>query len=305
MLLVADEIVGPATTEGAMFAVAGVSGHTGKVVAETLLAQKKPVRVIVRDAAKGEEWKKRGAEVAIADLDDAEALTKALRGATGAYLLLPPMMGSTDVRGDNARKIAAIAKAVDASGVGHVVFLSSIASQHDAGTGPIVSTHDAEVVLSALRADVTFLRAPYFMENLASSLYALDKGELPVFLTVDHAFPMAATQDIGATAAKLLLEGGHGKLVVELHGPRDYSPKDVAAALSKITGKTVTAKQGPEDVMIPALTGAGLNAHWAGLFKEMTHGMNTGHVAFEGGKVRTAKGSTEVDVVLRQLIAPR
>ena len=67
----------------------------------------------------------------------------------------------------------------------------------------------------------------------------------------------------------------------------------------------LAAKQGPEDAMIPALTAAGLSAHWAGLYKEMTHGMNTGHVAFEGGKVRTATGSTEVGVVLRQLIGPR
>jgi uncharacterized protein YbjT (DUF2867 family) len=288
-----------------MFAIAGVSGHTGKVVAETLLAQKKPVRVIVRDAAKGEDWRRRGAEVAVAELEDAEALTRALRGADAAYLLLPPMMGSTDMRGDNARKIAAITKAVDAAGVGHVVFLSSIASQHDAGTGPILSTHDAEVALAKTRAAVTFLRAPYFMENLGTSLYALGNGELPGFLRLDRAFPMAATQDIGTTAARLLLEGGHGHSVVELHGPRDYSMNDVAAELSKITGKTVIAKQGPEDAMIPALTAAGLNAHWAGLYKEMTHGLNTGHVAFEGGKVRTAKGSTEVGVVLRQLIGPR
>lgn len=288
-----------------MFAVAGVSGHTGKVVAETLLAQNKPVRVIVRDAPKGEEWKKRGAEVAVADLDDADALTMALRGATGAYLLLPPMMSSTNVRGDNARKIAAIAKAVEGSGVKHVVFLSSIASQHDAGTGPILSTHDAEVALSKLRADVTFLRAPFFMENLAGSLYALDKGELPTFLQLDKPFPMVATQDIGTTAAKLLLEGGHGKSVVELHGPREYSQKDIATALSKITDKTVTALQGPEDAMVPALTAGGLNAHWAALYQEMTHGMNTGHLGFEGGKVRTAKGTTDVDVVLRRLIAPK
>jgi uncharacterized protein YbjT (DUF2867 family) len=288
-----------------MFAVAGVSGHTGKVVAETLLAQSKPVRAIVRDAAKGEEWKKRGAEIALADLDDVDALTKALRDASGAYLLIPPMMSSTNVRSDNARKVATIAKAVDASGVKHVVFLSSIASQHDAGTGPILSTHDAEAALSKSRADVTFLRAPYFMENLAGSLYALDKGELPTFLQVDKPFPMAATQDIGTTAAKLLLEGGHGKSIVELYGPREYSQKDVAAALSKITGKTVTAKQGPEDAMVSSLTAAGLNAHWAALYKELIHGMNTGHVAFEGGNVRTAKGTTEVDVVLRKLIAPR
>ena len=51
-----------------MYVVAGVSGNTGSVVADTLLAQKLPVRVVVRDEAKGAPWKAKGAEVAIADL---------------------------------------------------------------------------------------------------------------------------------------------------------------------------------------------------------------------------------------------
>jgi hypothetical protein len=36
-----------------MFVVVGASGNTGKVVAETLLRQKKKVRVVLHDAAKG------------------------------------------------------------------------------------------------------------------------------------------------------------------------------------------------------------------------------------------------------------
>src|SRR5262245_15999011 len=76
--------------ELAMYVIAGVTGNTGSVAALTLLAAKQPVRVIVRDAAKGEPWKARGAEVAVASLDDRAALTRALTGATGAYLLLPP-----------------------------------------------------------------------------------------------------------------------------------------------------------------------------------------------------------------------
>ncbi len=66
-----------------MYVVAGVSGNTGKVVAETLLAQKQPVRVIVRSAEKGEEWKARGAEVAVAELDDVAALTRGARWREG------------------------------------------------------------------------------------------------------------------------------------------------------------------------------------------------------------------------------
>ena len=51
--------------------------------------------------------------------------------------------------------------------------------------------------------------------------------------------------------------------MIELAGPRDYSPKDVAAALAEVTGKPVAVQQGPEEAMVPALTGAGLNRHWA------------------------------------------
>ena len=43
-----------------MFVVLGASGNTGKVVAETLLTQKKKVRVVLRDAAKGQVWKEAG-----------------------------------------------------------------------------------------------------------------------------------------------------------------------------------------------------------------------------------------------------
>jgi uncharacterized protein YbjT (DUF2867 family) len=284
-----------------MYVVAGTSGNTGKVVASTLLSQKKSVRVVVRDAKKGESWKERGAEVAIAELDDSEALASALRGAEGAYLLLPPQMASISVRADNAKRAQSLAKAIDASGVKHVVFLSSIASQHAQGTGPIVSTHDAEALLGKARGDVTFLRAAYFMENWGASLYALGEGKLPTFLLEGRAFPMVATLDIGTTAAKLLVEGGRGKRIVELAGPREYSPQDVAAALSRIVGRTVTAEQGPEEAMIGALTSAGLNGEWARLFQELTHGLNTGHVDWEKGQPRV-RGVTEIEVVLRGLL---
>ena len=76
--------------------VAGVSGNTGKIVAESLLQQKRAVKVVVRDPAKGEPWKAKGAEVAVADLGDAAALGRALKGADGAYLLIPPTFAAPD-----------------------------------------------------------------------------------------------------------------------------------------------------------------------------------------------------------------
>src|SRR5512132_1334594 len=112
--------------EHRMYAVAGVTGNTGSVIAEELLRRGKEIRVIVRDAGKGEPWKSRGAEVAVASLEDAEALARAFEGVEGAYLLLPPDMQSNDAIERGRRVGDAFARAIKTSGVKHVVFLSSI-----------------------------------------------------------------------------------------------------------------------------------------------------------------------------------
>ena len=106
-----------------MYVVFGATGNTGKVVADSLLAQKKPVRVVVRDAAKGEPWKARG--VAVATVSDAKALENALWGADGAYILLPPDYATNKVLEDKKKEVAAFAAAIPPSGVKHVVLLSS------------------------------------------------------------------------------------------------------------------------------------------------------------------------------------
>ena len=285
-----------------MYVVAGVTGNTGKVVAEALLAQKKPVRALVRDEAKGAEWKKRGAEVAVAELDDAVALGRALAGATGAYILLPAQYESTDARDDGAQRTRAIVQAIKSSGVAHVVLLSAVGAQHASGIGLVGPVHDAEVALSHVKAAVTSVRAAYFMENWGDSLFGLAKGALPTFLAAGHAIAMVATADVGAISAKALLEGGKGNSVIELAGPRDYTPEDVAAALSRITGKPVAVQQGAEDAIVPTLMAAGMNRHWAELYQESTHSLNNGHIAWEGGRTRFVRGTTEIDTVLSRLV---
>ena len=105
----------------AMFVVLGASGNTGKVVAETLLRQKKKVRVVLHDAAKGKAWGEAGADVAIADVDERAALERAFSGAEGVYALLPPNFSSSHVRVDNHRRTNTIAAAVEAAGVPHNV----------------------------------------------------------------------------------------------------------------------------------------------------------------------------------------
>jgi uncharacterized protein YbjT (DUF2867 family) len=127
-----------------MYAVAGASGRTGAATAEALLKQGQKVRVLVRDAAKGEPWVRRHAEVAVVDFADEASLTRALQGMSGAFLLLPPQPAAPDSLAASAALLEHQVRAVKASGLRTLVYLSSVGAQHPAGTGPVVALHRAE-----------------------------------------------------------------------------------------------------------------------------------------------------------------
>ncbi len=266
-----------------MYVIAGVTGHTGKVVADTLLAQHLPVRVIVRSAEKGEAWKQKGAEVAVADLADAKALTAALKGATGAYLLVPPNFAATDLVANGQRHAEAYRVALVESGVHHAVLLSSVGAQHERGTGPIASLFPVEAALSVIKTPVTFLRAGYFMENLLGNLHPMkEQGVLPALNQPTLPIGMVASADIGAEAAGLLRQGKFAPRVVELAGPADLSFNAAAAIFAKKLGRSVTTAFVPPEARVAALTGAGLPPVWAAAYAEMGSALDSGLAAFEG-----------------------
>ena len=280
-----------------MYAIAGVTGNTGAVVADELLRRTEKVRVIVRDEKKGADWKARGAEVAVASLDDAKALAAALRGTDGAYLLLPPDMTSNDMLARGRAFGDSMAAAVRESGVPHVVFLSSIGAQHETGTGPIGALHLIENSLRTTGANLTFLRPTYFIENWGAGLApAKADGVLPTFIDPSLKIDMVATKDIGTAAADALLSPPRGERIVELAGPKQYSAEDVASELGSVLGKPVTAAGGPLDAVVPAFMSFGISEHIAGLFREMYEGINRGHVAWDGRGERRNGVTTPADV---------
>jgi len=69
-----------------MYAIMGITGQVGSAVAEDLFAQGKQIRAIVRSAEMAASWKDRGAEIAVADYDDPNALASAFEGAACSSL---------------------------------------------------------------------------------------------------------------------------------------------------------------------------------------------------------------------------
>jgi uncharacterized protein YbjT (DUF2867 family) len=284
-----------------MFVITGATGRTGSVAAEALLAAGKQVRVVVRNAGKAARLKSLGAEVFEADLGDAAALARAVREAEGVFLILPPDFAALDFINDRKRSTQRQVDVFAAEQVPHVVLLSSTGSQHASGTGLIVSTHNAEQQLRASGLEATFVRAGYFVENWAAVLHPVrTDGVLPSFMAADRQVPSVSTVDIGKTVAQVLLDGPRGVRVIELSGPSDVSPNDVAATLARILGKPVRVVEAPLEAVASTITSLGASENIAELFREMYAGMAQGKVVPEAEE--RMRGTTSLETTLRTLL---
>ncbi len=265
-----------------MFVVLGASGHTGAVVANTLLTRGQQVRVVGRSAEHLQSLAQRGAEVFTADITDSAALTNAFKGAEAAYVLIPPNVSTNDVRAFQQRVSDAIAAAVRAAGIKHVVSLSSVGADKSSGTGPVVGLHSLEQKLNAIDGvNVLHLRAGYFMENTlpqAGVIRAMGNVVGPIHPALK--LSMIATRDIGNAAAEALLSRDfRGKQTRELLGQRDIDYTEVARIIGSAVGKpSLGYIQAPDDQLRPDFQQMGMSANFVGLLLEMAGALNSGYM---------------------------
>ena len=266
-----------------MFVISGATGNTGSIVAQTLIDQGQPVRVIVRSKEKGAPWRAKGAEVAIAEILDTEAMTTALEGASGAYFLLPPDLTNEDFIGDSLKRADAIVKAASAARLPHAVVLSSVGAQHSDNVGPISTIANLEKLFVAASIPVSAVRPGYFLENIQDVMPAvLQEGVYPsMILPLDLKIDMVATKDIGATVADALVNPpAVPHRVIELKGAEQYSAEDIAAELSKSLDRQVTAVPVPQEAWVGILKENGLSQQSAETMAEMHENINNGRIDF-------------------------
>jgi uncharacterized protein YbjT (DUF2867 family) len=277
-----------------MFVVLGASGHTGHVVASNLLARGQKVRVVGRSADRLKSLAAKGAEISVADATDAPALTKALKGADAAYVLIPPELTGSNYRAFQDRVSDAIAASVENAGVKNVVSLSSIGADKSSGTGPVVGLYNLEQKLSQIDgANVLHLRAGYFMENTLPQVAVIRMmGSMAGPVRPDLKLPMIATRDIGDAAADALVrQEFRGKQTKELLGHRDIDYLEVASIIGKAIGKSSLGYvQAPDDQLRAAMVQMGMSANFVGLILEMAGALNSGYM--KALEPRTAENTT-------------
>ena len=291
-----------------MYVVLGATGHTGSIIATSLLLKGEQVRVVGRDASRLERFVRKGAEAFTANVSDVAALTAAFSGARAAYLLLPPSMTSPDYRADQERESDAIAKAVRDSGLHYAVFLSSFGAHVPEGTGPIAGLHSAEQKLNAISAlNVLHLRAAYFMENDLSAIGMIrDMGIFGHALLPDLKIPMIATRDIGDYAAERLLKLDFaGKQTQELLGERDISTSEATSIIARGVGKPdLRYIQFPYEQVLQVLLQMGIQPKTADLFIEMYKAINESVVAAQEPRSAENTTPTSFEKFVQDVFAP-
>ena len=284
-----------------MYAIMGVTGQIGGIIAKTLLAARQPVRAVVRDAGKAQAWVDRGCDLALANIEDPRALTAAFREAEGVFVLVPPNFDpSTDF--SEARAIGVgLRAALDAARPARIVYLSTIGAQ--AIQSNLLTQHTIiEQALAELPLPITFLRPAWFMENCSWDVApARNQGVIPSFLQpLDKPVPMVATADIGNVAAGLLQEEWSGRRIVELEGPRRVTPNDIALGFAKLLGHPVRMEAVPRQSWEQLFQSQGMKNPLPRI--RMLDGFNEGWIDFELGESGSQKGNVGLETVLKGLI---
>lgn len=291
-----------------MYVILGATGNTGAVAAEALLAKGEKVRAVGRDAAKITQRLGAKVEAFVADVNDAATLTKAFTGATAAYVMIPPQITAPDFLEAGEKISDAITEAVKASGISHVVLLSSIGAQHEAKTGPIVGLHRFEKKLAAVPGlNALFLRPTFFMENFLMTIGLIHSmGFIGNGIKDDLKMPMIAAKDIGRKAADhLLARDFSGVQVEELLGPREYTMEEAARILGAEIGKPKLSYQRfPGFLVEQALKQMGIPAKTAALMSEMNEAFNDGLTNPQEARSEKNTTPTTLATFAKEVFAP-
>jgi uncharacterized protein YbjT (DUF2867 family) len=285
-----------------MYAITGITGKVGGTLARALLAAGQPVRAVVRDAKKGETWAALGCEIALAEMEDAAALTNAFVGMAAVFILPPSEFDPEPGYPEAQVVIDSVAAALAVARPKRVLCLSTIGG--DAIHDNLLSQRTMmEKALIAVGLPLTILRPGWFIENALWDVpSARDAGVIYSFLQpADKPFPMVATKDVGRVAAELIQEDWSGTRVVELEGPRRVSPNDLAASFAAALGKPVYVEIVNRDTWEALFRSQGMKNPTPRI--RMLDGFNEGWIEFQNNGRNAVKGRIGVDAVIAELVA--
>ncbi|EKS7112415.1 SDR family oxidoreductase [Enterobacter ludwigii] len=254
-----------------MIAITGATGQLGQLVIEQLLntVPANQIVAIVRNPAKAEALSQQGITVRQGDYADESTMTSALKGVEKLLLISSSEVGQRATQHQN------VINAAKAAGVKFIAY-TSLLHADKSPLGLHIEHVATEKALAESGIPYALLRNGWYTENyLASAPPALEHG---VFIGAagEGKIASATRADYAAAAAKVISGDGHAGNVYELAGDHAWTLSELAAELSKQSGKNVAYQNMSEADFAAALKGVGLPAGLAEMLADSDVGASKG-----------------------------
>ncbi|HDR2545931.1 TPA: SDR family oxidoreductase [Enterobacter ludwigii] len=254
-----------------MIAITGATGQLGQLVIEQLLntVPANQIVAIVRNPAKAEALRQQGITVRQGDYADESTMTSAFKGVDKLLLISSSEVGQRATQHQN------VINAARAAGVKFIAY-TSLLHADKSPLGLHVEHVATEKALAESGIPYALLRNGWYTENyLASAPPALEHG---VFIGAagEGKIASATRADYAAAAAKVISGDGHAGNVYELAGDHAWTLSELAAELSKQSGKNVAYQNMSEADFAAALKGVGLPAGLAEMLADSDVGASKG-----------------------------
>jgi NAD(P)H dehydrogenase (quinone) len=210
-----------------------------------------------------------GVSARAADYARPDTLSSALEGVDTLLLISSSEVGQRTLQHQN------VIDAAKKAGVRKIVYTSLLRA--DTTTLALAPEHVAtEAALKASGLAYTILRNGWYSENYTGSIDGALAGGAFIGSAGDGKIAAAPRVDYAEAAVAVLTGKGHDGKTYELVGDNAWTLTDLAAEISKQTGKDIPYKNLPEADYAAALVGVGLPEGVAALYAGLDVGASQG-----------------------------
>jgi NAD(P)H dehydrogenase (quinone) len=227
------------------FLVTGATGSTGRETTRLLVEKGQSVRAFVHsEDERSEALAKHGIEIAVGDLLDIDAVSKALANIDGAYFCYP-------IRPGLLQATAYFAQAAKETGVQTIVNMSQISARRDSKSHAAQDHWVAERIFDWSGVSVTHIRPTFFAEWLLYGAHLVRTGVFRQPLSPDSRHAPVAAEDQAKVIANILESPEeHSGKIYPLFGAVELDQNEIAAEIGKVLGITVKYEQVPAVVWV-------------------------------------------------------
>jgi len=239
--------------------ISGASGQLGGATVEALLARGVPARNLIlvsRTPEKLAKYAQLGASVRFGDFSKPESLPAAYAGGTRMLLV--------SISGGAGPRPAAHKRAIDAAiaaGVKFIAYTSWLAISQGETSGIAADHVQTEDILRKSGVAWAMLRNSVYMDQILGQAAKMAADGRVVVPAQDSRMSYVTRADCAAAAAAVLTTPGHDNQVYDITGPELIGPRELAAAVSAVTGKPVEVVSADPSAAAPrGFTGLGVTS---------------------------------------------